>query len=79
MYSHVRSQEDTGMHVTAGLSITPTGNNSKSSNSRGDKPVVACSPNEILYSKENEPAIETYNIDVVTMVRPLSPSCFSFF
>lgn len=63
MYSHVRSQEDTGMHVTAGLSITPIGNDSKSSNSRGDKPVVACSPNEILYSKENEPAIETYNTD----------------
>lgn len=32
-------------------------------NSRGDKPIVACSPNEILQSKENEPVIETYNID----------------
>lgn len=63
MYSHIRSQEDTGMHVTAWLSITPTGNDSKSSNSRGDKPIVACSPNEIPYSKENEPVIETYNID----------------
>lgn len=29
----------------------------------GGEPVVACSPNEILHSKENEPVIETYNID----------------